>query len=416
MKENRHLEFKEMITNTFLKTVSAFANYDGGVIIFGADDNGNFSGIENPESVCLDIENRINDSISPQPEYTLDIGEKNTIELTVFSGDKKPYMYKSKAYKRNDTATVEVDRAELTRLILAGSNMHYEELPAENQKLTFRELEKRLIAETGIDRCDINILKTLNLYSDKDGYNIAAALLADSNNYPGIDIGRFGESISVIRKRKTLDNISILAEYETACEIFRDYYQYEIIEGSLRKTKELIPEEAFRETVANALIHRVWDVREQIRVFMFEDRIEVYSPGGLPEELSKEEYLAGNFSKLRNPIISNVFYRLRIVEIFGTGVRRIREAYKDSANKPEFRVYENSIKVVLPVMKSKNDLAGDEADVYKLLSVETGKPISDLVNRLPFGKSKTREILNTLAEKGFVYISGSGRGTKYHRK
>ena len=278
------------------------------------------------------------------------------------------------------------------------------------------ELEKRLIAETGIDRCDINILKTLNLYSDKDGYNIAAALLADSNNYPGIDIGRFGESISVIRKRKTLDNISILAEYEAACEIFRDYYQYEIIEGSLRKTKELIPEEAFRETVANALIHRVWDVREQIRVFMFEDRIEVYSPGGLPEELSKEEYLAGNFSKLRNPIISNVFYRLRIVEIFGTGVRRIREVYKDSANKPEFRVYENSIKVVLPVMKSKNDLAGDEADVYKLLSVETGKTISDLVNRLPFGKSKTREILNTLAEKGFVYISGSGRGTKYHRK
>ena len=412
MKENR----PGIITNTFLKTVSAFANYDGGVIIFEADDNGNFSGIENPESVCLDIENRIKDSIIPQPEYTLDIGEKNTIELTVFSGDKTPYMYKSKAYKRNDTATVEVDRAELTRLILAGSNRHYEELPAENQKLTFRQLEKRLIAETGIDRCDINILKTLNLYSDKDGYNIAAALLADSNNYPGIDIGRFGESISVIRKRKTLDNISILAEYEAACEIFRDYYQYEIIEGSLRKTKELIPEEAFRETVANALIHRVWDVREQIRVFMFEDRIEVYSPGGLPEELSKEEYLAGNFSKLRNPIISNVFYRLRIVEIFGTGVRRIREAYKDSANKPEFRVYENSIKVVLPVMKSKNDLAGDEADVYKLLSVETGKPISDLVNRLPFGKSKTREILNTLAEKGFVYISGSGRGTKYHRK
>ena len=136
MKENR----LEIITNTFLKTVSAFANYDGGVIIFGADDNGNFSGIENPESVCLDIENRIKDSIIPQPEYTLDIGEKNTIELTVFSGDKTPYMYKSKAYKRNDTATVEVDRAELTRLILAVSNRHYEELPAKNQKLTFRQL------------------------------------------------------------------------------------------------------------------------------------------------------------------------------------------------------------------------------------------------------------------------------------
>ena len=158
MKENRHLEFKEMITNTFLKTVSAFANYEGGVIIFGADDNGNFSGIENPESVCLDIENRIKDSIIPQPEYTLDIGEKNTIELTVFSGDKTPYMYKSKAYKRNDTATVEVDRAELTRLILAGSNRHYEELPAENQKLTFRQLLRPSAKALEVGACNCPVV------------------------------------------------------------------------------------------------------------------------------------------------------------------------------------------------------------------------------------------------------------------
>ena len=73
MRETRMIEFKEMITNTFLKTVSAFSNYDGGVILFGIDDNGKVKGLQDVRQSCIDIENRINDSISPQPDYTLEI-------------------------------------------------------------------------------------------------------------------------------------------------------------------------------------------------------------------------------------------------------------------------------------------------------------------------------------------------------
>lgn len=121
MKEKKNLEYKETITNTFLKTVSAYANYDGGVIIFGIDDDGNKKGLSNPDSSCLDIENKINDSITPQPEYLLEVNDTDkTITLTVKGGRYKPYLYKSKAYKRNDTATIEVDSLELTRLILIG--------------------------------------------------------------------------------------------------------------------------------------------------------------------------------------------------------------------------------------------------------------------------------------------------------
>lgn len=128
MKETKVLEYKESITNTFLKTVSAYANYDGGEIIFGITDDGKKIGIHNPKDACLDIENKINDSITPQPEYTLEVHEaEKIITLSVKSGIHKPYLYKSKAYKRNDTATIEVDAFELTRLILAGKNMNYEE-------------------------------------------------------------------------------------------------------------------------------------------------------------------------------------------------------------------------------------------------------------------------------------------------
>ena len=124
MRETRTLELKETITNTFLKTVSAFSNYDGGIIIFGIDDEGVIKGLPDVKQSCLDIENKINDSISPQPDYTLEVQNNDqTIKLIVKSGLQKPYLYKSKAYKRNDTATIEVDTLEFSRLILDGKNI-----------------------------------------------------------------------------------------------------------------------------------------------------------------------------------------------------------------------------------------------------------------------------------------------------
>ena len=153
MRETRILEFKETITNTFLKTVSAFSNYNGGTILFGVDDNGNVKGLPDVKQACLDIENKINDSISPQPNYTLEIQNNDqpdytleaqkdhTIILSVKSGAYKPYLYKSKAYKRNDTATIEVDTLEFSRLVLDGKNISFEELPCKDQELSFKILQ-----------------------------------------------------------------------------------------------------------------------------------------------------------------------------------------------------------------------------------------------------------------------------------
>ena len=413
MKETKKLEFKSDITNTFLKTVSAFANYEGGQIRFGVADNGAVIGLKNPVQACLDIENKINDTIRPQPQYELVIQESDkTVILTVEAGRNKPYTYKSKAYRRNDTATIEVDELELTRLILQGKNINYEELPADNQELSFKILEKRAKHEIGIKSLNKDVLKTLNLYSDSDGYKQAAVLLADENEFPGIDIARFGESISIILKRVTFEHESVLEELEKAVRIYRDYYQYEEIQGIERKKVEKIPEEAFRETIANALIHRTWDVNAHIRVMMFDDRIEISSPGGLPTGISEEEYLKGNVSILRNPILGNVFYRLHIVEILGTGIVRIQEAYKYSDKKPVFEIFDNSINVILPVIGNA-DLTEDEKVVYEVLSKTMPKSISEITDMTPFGKSKVTTLLKSLARKNYVSVTGNGRGTKY---
>ena len=259
-----------------------------------------------------------------------------------------------------------------------GKNIRFEELPCKEQELSFEVLHRKLEESIQIETFNQDTLKTLNLYDNVNGYNNAAGLLADKNHFPGIDIVKFGENISIIQKRTTFEHISILDAYEKSIPVFRDYYQYEVIQGVDRKKMEKIPEVAFREAIANALIHRVWDVESQIRVLMFDDRIEVVSPGGLPSGITAEEYLSGKLSVLRNRNLANVFYRLGFVEIFGTGITRIKQLYEEGFIKPDFEVSENTIKIVLPVFENDLNLTEDESAIYKILSKTMLKPISEI--------------------------------------
>lgn len=413
MRETKNLEFKENITNTFLKTVSAFANYGTGKIIFGVNDAGETIGLEDLNTLCLNIENKINDSISPNPSYTLEPDPSNgTITLTVEEGIHKPYYYKSKAYKRNDSATVEVDRLELGRLILVGQNTTYDAVEARTQNLTFNKLEEKAKSALGVKALTDDALKTLELEDASGRFNIAAELLADTNSFPGIDIARFGDSINIFLDRETIDKQSVLTQFDDATLFFKRYYEFEEIDGTQRVLRERIPEAAFREAVANALVHRQWDTAAYVRISMFEDKIEITSPGGLPPELSEKEYLEGQISILRNPILGNVFFRLGLIERFGTGVLRIRECYKHSVVKPEFKVFENSICVTLPVLQSTANLSEDALRVYRILKGRT-LPSSEISEQSGFSKSKTNKIIKALVAEGYVSVRGNGRGTKY---
>jgi ATP-dependent DNA helicase RecG len=414
-RETRNLEFKKDITNTFLKTVSAFANYEGGRIIFGVDDGGKAVGLPDPRQACLDIENKINDSVSPQPEYTLSINDEDrTVTLDVKRGTHTPYLYKSKAYKRGDSATIEVDTTELKRLILLGEHLRFEELRADKQDLDFSVLDRKLQDEVGVSVSE-PILKTLNLYSDDVGYNNAAELLADENLFPGIDAARFGDSISIILQRKTTGNRSVLTILQQAVEMYRDAYQYEKIEGILREKVELIPEDAFREVIANALMHRTWDVPQPIRMYFFPDRAEIVSPGGLPEDITEEQYLRGQYSSLRNPILSNVFFRLHLVEILGTGILRIKEAYAGKPVQPSFEITDNAIKVTLPVARSAAALSAEEQSLYDMLPANENISMTQILESTSLSRYKVGKLLHQLEDKGYIRIQGGGRNTRYRK-
>lgn len=413
MKESKNLEFKSGMNNTFLKTVSAYANYGKGIIRFGVNDDGSVCGIDDINSFCLDLENKINDSISPKPDFLLKPNyENNTIDLIVNEGMFKPYFYKFKAYKRNDTSTIEVDQVELKRLILEGQNLDFEELEV-NGSLSFKYLENKIKNTLNIN-LNNDILKTLGLVNSNDFFNNAALLLSDNNNFPGIDIICFGDNINIIKERITLNNISLLEQYDKTYEVYKKNYQYELIDGQSRKEVEVVPENAFREALANALIHRSWDEKSSIKISMYKDKIDISSPGGLPHGISKEEYLDGRISKLRNPILANVFFRLKLIEKFGTGILRIKYLYNNSIYKPEFLVYENSITIVLPSLFIKQYYTLDEKIILDFLSNGLIASASDIAIKTNLNKSKVLRLIKSLKDKKLIKTLGVGKATRYY--
>lgn len=412
MRESKSIEYKEKLTDSFLKTVSAFSNYEGGCIYFGVKDNGEEIGVDNPEKFCLDIENKINDSIDPNPNYSLSIENKNIVILNVQEGDYKPYFYKSKAYKRNDSSTVEIDRMELSRLILDGQNMSFEELKSKEQDLSFNILSEKINERLGIETISTDILKTFSLLNKDEIYNNAALLISDMNSFPGIDVVAFGDSISIILNHEMVENESILKMYDDVVEIYKKNYQYEEIVDSLRVSKELIPESAIREAVANAIVHRMWDVNARISIEMYKDRVEITSPGGLPKGITKDDYLRGGISIARNPIIGYVFLRLKMIERLGTGIRRINESYSESASKPCYFISDESIKIVLPILTDGAELTEDERAIIGVIKNRLCSS-SEIIEKTGFGKTKVVALLNGLVERGYVEKAGSGRGTEY---
>lgn len=165
--------------------------------------------------------------------------------------------------------------------------------------------------------------------------------------------------------------------------------------------------------MANAIVHRSWDVNAHIKVSMFDDHIEVSSPGGLPKGMTEHDYLGGSISVLRSPVLGNVLFRLNIIEQFGTGVPRIKRSYKGSDVKPRFSITDGSVTVTLPVVDVAPELDGDERSVYALFAPGRVLSSAQVSDSTGFGKDKCLRLLGQLAGKGLIRVQGAGRSTRY---
>lgn len=156
----------------------------------------------------------------------------------------------------------------------------------------------------------------------------------------------------------------------------------------------------------------------QVQIAMYQDRIEITSPGGLPDGISESAYLYSQISIPRNVIIAEVFHRLAIIEKFGTGIERIRLEYEGYADKPEFEVSTDLIRVVLPVInyeKLPEELSTEERILLfigqnPMVARSKLEAISDLQ------RTRLTEMLNMLVKEGKIERFGAGRGVRYKIK
>ena len=421
--ESAYLELREQGDDGFLETVSAYANYNDGRIVFGVRDDGTIIGISDEGKLRLQIENKINDSITPRPRFIMkreEIDGKVLLVLFVLKGKNPPYYYNTSTYKRADTSTAPVDRSEIRELVLTGADQSYDQLISQETELKFTVLEEELKRIIRLQRFSDDTLRTLGLVVN-DEYTRAAELLADENNNSrsATSIVRFGKTRSEFMDRKDLKNQSLLTQYQGALAMFDTWYApYEEVVGFRRIQRIQIPREAYREAIANALVNRRYDINGSVQVAMYEDRIEIISPGGLPEGMSETAYLYSQISIPRNTVVADVFHRLHIIEKFGTGIDRIRDEYAGFSSQPKFKITPDFIQVVLPVINYDSDSQEPNFDesILLLLSEKGDLSRTEIEKHVGFKRSRVLKGLKQLLDDGRIEMLGSGRSARYRIK
>ncbi len=362
MKESQTIEFKRCITENLKYEVIAFANTAGGTIYIGIDDDGTPVGIEDMDESMLSVTNTIRDSILPDITLFTDvresvIGGKPVIEIIVQRGSQRPYFIKGKGirpegvYIRHGASSVPASHSAILRMIKASSDDDYEETDSLRQDLTFLRTEKAF-RDKGL-RFTRTEMKTLGLMMPDGIYTNLAFLLSDQCSHT-IKAAVFeGDTKAIFRDRREFTG-SLLMQLEDAYSFLDQYNRTRSeFDGLSRIDRRDYPTQAIREALMNALVHREYALPGPILISIYDNRIEITTPGGLVNELTLDDVMLG-VSILRNRNLGNVFYRLELIEAYGTGIARIMESYEPDTDKPRIDVSDNAFRITLPNRNSKS--------------------------------------------------------------
>ena len=354
--ESKTVEYKREYTEDIKYAVVAFANTDSGKIYIGVDDDGHSCGISEPDKVMLRVTNMIRDVIRPDVTMFTDccvsqIEGKTIIIVTVLRGTARPYYLASKGvrpegvYVRQGSSSVPASETAILNMIKDTSGDCYEDSRSLNQQLTF-EKASNYFAKKSID-FGKSQMRTLNLIGEDNTFTNLAMLLSDQCVHT-LKLAIFqGSQKTVFLDRREFTG-SLLEQLEEAFSYIdlSNRTKAEFV-GLERLDKRNYPPEAIREALLNAIVHRDYSISASTLISVFDDRIEFVSVGGLVRGISFDDIMLG-VSVLRNPHLANVFYRLRLIEAYGTGILKIHENYADCAKKPKIEVSNNAFKVTLP--------------------------------------------------------------------
>lgn len=355
---------------SWLKSVSAFLNTSGGTIIFGVTDSERkIVGVANAHETIEKMSELIYTKIEPTFIFQLKPMEaqgKQLIVLDIQPGASTPYYYVDNgtriAYVRKGSSSVEAKGVELNNLILRGSNKTYDMLPSRTRldEISFTLLAAEFKRQTGTDFVMPKDLISCGLVNSDDILTLAGALICDQGtvmqsrifctHWNGLSKGSVAQDAVDDKEYQGMSIINLLGNAETFVKNnSKNRWQ---IAGMIREEENEYPYEAVREALVNAIMHRDYQIiGSEIHIDIFEDRLEVYSPGGmLGGHFIQDMKLTQIPSRRRNQVISDVFGRLGYMDRRGSGINRILNAYKASGKMVGFFSNDSSFIVTLPNM------------------------------------------------------------------
>jgi ATP-dependent DNA helicase RecG len=368
--EGYHLEFKleEENNEDFAKTIISFANTDGGRILIGVDDNGKTIGVSDIDKVMLRIDDIALNRCEPPViilQESINIDGKNVVIINVEKGSQRPYRTKSGYYYiRSSNRCRQATREELLRLFQFTKSVFYDEIPVNNAKFAdldisaFRRfLENSLKTETNNEEEIINYLSNFHLIDKESLTPTFTGILFFANNPQNF----VSESRIVCANINGIDISQTDLETKNLTGKISDIINnvenfFKLVLSNKHKIKDFQPESEFeipmtalREAIVNAIAHRDYTINAPIRVLVFTDRVEIRSPGKLPNTVTIESIKVGGSHVLRNPTIYNILSKMRMVTDLGSGVRRMIKLVKEQLHKDvEFENTENEFVIKIP--------------------------------------------------------------------
>lgn len=425
------VELKSIVVDDIKKEIIAFANCEGGKLYVGVQDDGEVVGIDDPDEAALQISNMIRDAIKPDLTLflhykTIHIEEKHIIEIDIQQGTQRPYYIAKKGlrpegvYVRQGYSSVPASQEAIRRMIKETDGDCFENMRSLDQNLTFKAAEKEF-AEKNILFQQAQ-MKTLGIMSYDGVYTNLGLLLSDQCVHTIKAAVFAGTNQNEFKDRKEFSG-SLFQQMEDAYDFidFRNQIHSTFVKLRRIDTRDY-PEVAVREALLNLLIHREYAIRASTFISIYSDRIEFTSIGGLVSGVTLKDVMMG-ISVCRNEKLANIFYRLEFIEAYGTGIRKIMDAYLGTGKEPKIETSDNAFKITLPNLNVETEQEVHPVEKYEdneqkdtIIAMAQHRRTftrNDVEKTLGVSQATSVRLLKQMIEHKEIVKEGKGRNTCY---
>ena len=443
--EDYDLEFKEIYIEDINKEVIAFANAEGGTLFIGIKKDGTVIGVADPDDTMLRVTINLNCSITPNIMPFVQIRSEEmeghtVVRIDVSTGTNRPYFLAKKGlrpegvYIRRGSAKIPLSIDGIRKMIVDSYGESFENCRSLNQELTFNDFIKEMTARN-IEISTSEKYKILKITGEDNLYTNLGLLMSDQCPETLKIAVYSGREKGVFQDRREFSG-SVLKQLEDGYNFIQLMNRTaSTFSGLLRIDRKDYPDAAIREALLNSIVHRDYSICGSTIVNIYDDKIEFISLGGLVDGISFEAIYMGA-SVLRNPALANIFYRMDLIESYGTGVRKIIDLYSEFEKKPLFEAAPGAFKVTLYNMnvndskvKNANSIPLMKETKINTIKIKNSSIEADLIinavrksgsitrkdaeSILGSGQTKAYRILDRLVKQNKLVQIKAGRKTIY---